>query len=37
MRILVDHLLEKTPIGLANYLNPGIVLLSNLRLFRELR
>jgi LacI family transcriptional regulator len=37
MRILVDHLLEKIPIGGGNYLNPGIVLQSNLQLFRELR
>jgi LacI family transcriptional regulator len=37
MRLLVDHLMEKTPIGSANYLNPGIVLQSNLQLFRELR
>jgi LacI family transcriptional regulator len=37
MRILVDHLVEKTPIAAANYLNPGIVLQSNLQLFREIR
>jgi LacI family transcriptional regulator len=37
MRILVDHLVEKMPIAAANYLNPGIVLQSNLQLFREIR
>ena len=37
VRILVDHLVEKKPIARSNYLNPGIVLQSNLQLFREVR
>lgn len=37
VRILVDHLVEKVTIGRTNYLNPGIVLQSNLELFREVQ
>jgi LacI family transcriptional regulator len=37
VRILVDHLVEKVPIRNANYLNPGIVLQSNIQQFREVR
>lgn len=37
LRQLVDHVLEKIPIGTITSLNPGIVLQSNLKLFRELR
>jgi LacI family transcriptional regulator len=37
VRLLVDHLVDKVPIRDANYLNPGIVLRSNLGLFREIR
>jgi LacI family transcriptional regulator len=37
VRILVDHLVDKVPIRDPNYLNPGIVLQSNLHQFRELR
>jgi LacI family transcriptional regulator len=35
VRIVVDHLLNRTPIPKSNYLNPGIVLRTNLHLFRE--
>ena len=35
IRIVLDHLLEKAAIAPANYLNPAIVLRSNLSLFRE--
>ena len=35
IRIVLDHLLEKAVIAPANYLNPAIVLRSNLHLFRE--
>jgi LacI family transcriptional regulator len=35
VRIALDHLLEKAAIAPANYLNPAIVLCSNLYLFRE--
>ncbi|HEY1400296.1 MAG TPA: substrate-binding domain-containing protein, partial [Terriglobales bacterium] len=35
IRIVLDHLLEKAVIAPANYLNPAIVLRSNLSLFRE--
>ncbi len=37
VRILVDHLVEKVSIPTTNYLNPGIVLQSNLQLFREVQ
>jgi LacI family transcriptional regulator len=37
VRILMDHLVDKVPIRDPNYLNPGIVLQSNLHQFRELR
>jgi LacI family transcriptional regulator len=37
VRILVDHMVEKVPIRNANYLNPGIVLQSNIQQFREVR
>ena len=37
VRIVVDHLLNRTPISTSNYLNPGIVLRTNLHLFREAR
>jgi hypothetical protein len=37
VRILVDHLVNQIPMAPANYLNPGIVLRSNLHLFREYR
>jgi LacI family transcriptional regulator len=35
IRIVLDHLLEKAAIAPTNYLNPAIVLRSNLSLFRE--
>jgi len=35
VRILVDHLVDKMPIARENFLNPGIVLRTNLRRFRE--
>ena len=35
VRIVLDYLLEKAVIAPANYLNPAIVLRSNLSLFRE--
>jgi len=35
VRIVLDHLLEKAAIAPTNYLNPAIVLRSNLSLFRE--
>lgn len=34
---LVEHLFQQTPLPAANYLNPSLVLHSNLHLFRELR
>ena len=37
VRLLVDYLLYRTPIPPACYLNPGIVLRTNLHLFREVR
>jgi LacI family transcriptional regulator len=37
VRVVVDHLLNGTPIPKSNYLNPGIVLRTNLHLFREAR
>jgi LacI family transcriptional regulator len=37
LRHLVDHVIEKLPMGTITSLNPGIVLQSNLNLFRELR
>jgi LacI family transcriptional regulator len=36
VRRLVDHLINGTPLRPAYYLNPGIVLRSNLGLFREI-
>jgi LacI family transcriptional regulator len=35
VRIVLDHLLERAVIAPTNYLNPAIVLRSNLYLFRE--
>ena len=35
MRNLVDHFINGTPLRPVYYLNPGIVLRSNLALFRE--
>lgn len=35
VRLLVDHLLEGQPIPATSYLNPAIVMRSNLYLFRE--
>jgi LacI family transcriptional regulator len=35
VRLLVDYLLNGIPISRANYLNPGIVLRTNVHLFRE--
>jgi len=35
--MLVDHLFQQTPLASASYLNPSLVLHSNLHLFRELR
>jgi LacI family transcriptional regulator len=35
VRLLVDHLLNGVPISRSNYLNPGIVLKTNVHLFRE--
>ena len=37
VRVAVDHLLGGRPILPSHYLNPGIVLRSNLPLFREIR
>lgn len=37
VRLLVDHFIEKSPFASTNSLNPGIVLRSNLELFREVR
>jgi len=37
VRLLVDYLLNGTPISRANYLNPGIVLRTNVHLFREVQ
>lgn len=37
VRRLVDHVVEKTPIVANDSLNPGIVLQSNINLFREVR
>ena len=37
VRLLVDYLLHRTPVPPACYLNPGIVLRTNLHLFREVR
>lgn len=36
VRLLVDHWLHNVPIPSANYLNPVVVLRTNLHLFREL-
>jgi len=36
MRVLIDFLLHKTAIAGTHFLNPGIVLRSNLALFREI-
>jgi LacI family transcriptional regulator len=35
MRLLIDYLLNGMPISRTNYLNPGIVLRTNVHLFRE--
>jgi LacI family transcriptional regulator len=35
VRLLIDHLLNGMPISHSNYLNPGIVLRTNVHLFRE--
>ena len=37
VRMLVDHLLNGLALPPANYLNPGIVLRTNVHLFREVR
>lgn len=37
VRLLVDHFLRGVPLPHVHYLNPGIVLRSNLGLFREIR
>lgn len=37
VRLLVDHWLHNVPIPPANYLNPVVVLRTNLHLFREVR
>ena len=37
VRLLADHLLHGTAIPAAQYLNPGIVLQTNLHLFREVQ
>jgi len=37
IRVLVDHLVQKSPIVGNDSLNPGIVLQSNINLFREIR
>lgn len=37
VRLLVDHVIEKVPMPSSTSLNPGIVLQSNLVLFRELQ
>lgn len=37
VRLLVEHIFSGQPFPRNYYLNPGIVLLSNLRLFREIR
>ena len=37
MRLLIDHLLNGISISRANYLNPGIVLRTNVHLFREVQ
>lgn len=37
VRLLVDHWLHNTPIPAANYLNPALVLRTNLHLFREVQ
>jgi len=37
VRLVVDHIVAARPIPATYYLNPQIVLLSNLRLFREVR
>lgn len=36
VRLLVDHWLNNAPLAAENYLNPAIVLRTNLHLFREL-
>jgi LacI family transcriptional regulator len=37
VRMLIDHLLNGVALPPANYLNPGIVLRTNVHLFREVR
>ena len=37
MRVLLDYALQKAPIAASNSLNPGVVLQSNIHLFREVR
>ena len=37
VRVLLDYLVDKVPIREANYLNPGVVLQSNIHQFREVR
>jgi LacI family transcriptional regulator len=37
VRALVDHAIEKAPLVASESLNPGIVLRSNIHLFREIR
>jgi LacI family transcriptional regulator len=37
VRLVVDHIIYRKPLAPFRYLNPGIVLQSNLHLFREVR
>src|SRR5207237_9412807 len=37
VRRLLDNLLQNTPFTKNNFLNPGVVLQSNIRLFREIQ
>jgi LacI family transcriptional regulator len=37
VRLMADHLTNKTPFPQKVYLSPGVVMSSNLHLFREMR
>jgi LacI family transcriptional regulator len=37
VRLMIDHLTRKVPLPPTVYLSPGVVMSSNLRLFREIR
>ena len=37
MRLMADHLISKVPFPPTIYLSPGVVMSSNLNLFREMR